>query len=122
MIKNLTRDTVLASAEQWAVTSEQRLRGLLDHDSLGDGEALVISPCNSVHMFFMKFAIDVVFTSADGRVVRAISNLRPWRFTRIHFAARHAIELPVGVVDSSGTCKGDLLSLERPPEASSKAD
>jgi len=122
VIKNLTRDTVLARAEEWALTSPQRLRGLLDHDSLEDGQALVISPCNSVHMFFMKFAIDVVFTTGEGKVVRAISNLRPWRFTRIHFGALHAIELPVGVVESSGTRKGDDLSLERPEEASSGVD
>ena len=103
---------MLADKEQWALTSSERMRGLLDHEGLDEGEALVISPCNSVHMFFMQFAIDVVFASADGVVIRAISNLRPWRFTRIYFTARHAIELPVGVVASSGTCKGDLLSLD----------
>ena len=114
MIRNLTRGTVLATHEEWALKPADRMRGLLDHDGLAEGKALVISPCNSVHMFFMKFAIDVVFTTADGVVVRAISNLRPWRFTRIHFAARHAIELPVGVVSASGTTRGDQLSLEQP--------
>jgi uncharacterized membrane protein (UPF0127 family) len=116
VIHNLTKDTLLASREQWALTAAARMRGLLDHEGLEEGEALVISPCNSVHMFFMRFPIDVVFTTAEGVVVRAISNLRPWRFTRIHFGARHAIELPVGVVASSDTCNGDRLSLDLPPE------
>ena len=115
MIRNVTKGTVVASREQWALTAAARMRGLLDHDGLEEGEALVISPCNSVHMFFMRFPIDIVFTSAEGVVVRAISNLRPWRFTRIYFRARHAIELPVGVVASSHTCRGDRLSLDLPP-------
>jgi len=114
VIRNLTRGTVLATEEQWALDPAARMRGLLDHDGLGEGQALVISPCNSVHMFFMKFAIDVVFATADGVVVRAISELRPWRFTRMHFRARHTIELPVGTISASGTVKGDQLSLEPP--------
>jgi len=81
---------------------------------LADGEALVISPCNSIHMFMMKFPIDVVFVAGDGRVVRTIQGLKPWRFTRIHFGARHTIELPVGVIASSCTEAGDMLVLDEP--------
>ena len=98
MIRNRTRGTVLATDEQWAVTPADRMRGLLDRDELREGEGLVISPCNSVHMFGMTFALDVVFVDKGRRVVRTVENLKPWRFTRIHFRARHTIELPVGVI------------------------
>ncbi len=110
MIRNETRGTVLATAEVWATSSADRMRGLLDRDGLEPGEALVISPCNSVHMFGMAFALDVVFVKKDGRVVRAIPNLRRNRLTRIYWTARHTIELPVGVIEATGTQPGDQLS------------
>ncbi len=114
MIRNVTRDTVLATAERWARTYSERTRGLLDSEGLEPGEALVISPCNSVHMFGMKFAIDVLFVKKDGTVVRAIPNLKPWRATRIYFTAKHTIELPVGAIEASGTEKGDRLEFDEP--------
>lgn len=113
MIRNADRDSVLATSERWATTVSDRTRGLLDSEGLEPGEALVISPCTSVHMFGMRFSLDVVFVRKDGVVVRAISGLKPWRFTRIYFTARHCIELPVGVVEQTGTRKGDRLDLGR---------
>jgi uncharacterized protein len=114
MIRNTTRGTVLASAERWALTVAERTRGLLDSDGLAEGEALVISPCNSIHMFGMRFPLDVVFVRKDGTVVRAISNIKPWRATRIYFTAKHTIELPVGAIEASGTQKGDQLEWDEP--------
>ncbi len=113
MIRNIDRGTVLATRERWATSVAERARGLLDADGLDEGEGLVISPCTSVHMFGMRFALDVVFVKKDGRVLRAISNLKPWRFTRIYFTAKHCIELPVGVIEESGTRTGDLLDMGR---------
>ena len=113
-IRNRTRGTLLATRETWALDAAARMRGLLDSPGLDVGEALVISPCNSVHMFGMAFPLDVVFVGKDGQVVRAIANLRPWRFTRIHFRARHTIELPVGVIQESGTRAGDVLEWDDP--------
>ena len=112
MIRNLSRGTVVATDVEWALTPQERMRGLLDRDGLDPGSALVISPCNSVHMFFMKFAIDVLFLNSEGVVVRAIEGLRPWRLTRVYFSARHTVELPLGSITASKTKKGDKLSLE----------
>ena len=114
MIRNATRDTVLATEEVWATSAADRMRGLLDRDGLNQGEALVISPCNSVHTIGMSFPLDIVFAKKDGTVVRAISNLRPNRATRIYLTARHTIELPVGVIEASNTCKGDRLTWDPP--------
>jgi uncharacterized membrane protein (UPF0127 family) len=114
VIRNSTRGTTLATHEVWATETEDRMRGLLDRDGLELGEALVISPCNSVHMFGMTFALDVVFVSAAGAVVRVLENLRPWRFTRIHFRAKHTIELPVGTISATKTERGDQLEWDEP--------
>jgi uncharacterized membrane protein (UPF0127 family) len=115
VIRNETRGTVLATRETWALGAAERLRGLLDRGGLGDGEALVISPCTSVHMFGMKFAVDVIFVARDGTVVRAIPALKPWRATWIWWRARHCVEMPVGVLAATGTRAGDRLVFEPDP-------
>ena len=117
MIRNLTRGTLLATEEVWARTIQERTRGLLDWESIEAGQALVISPCKSVHMFGMPFPIDLLFVRGDGVVVRAIEGIKPWRLTRIYFSARHTIELPVGAIAASGTQPGDQLELDPPDDS-----
>jgi uncharacterized membrane protein (UPF0127 family) len=109
MIRNVTRETTLATDVHWARSAGERTRGLLDWLEIVEGQALIISPCNSIHMIGMAFAIDVLFVDKTGRVLRAIEAIRPWRFTRIYFRARHTIELPIGAIARSQTEVGDQL-------------
>lgn len=102
---------VLALRVERAVTMAARLRGLLGRSRLPEGEALAIEPCTSLHTFFMRFPIDALFLSRDGRVIRAISGLRPWRATRIYPRAALAVELPAGTIARTGTREGDTLIL-----------
>ena len=76
---------------------------------LKPGEALVISPCNGVHTFFMRFAIDIIFIDRQGKVVKALRNVRPCRLSRIYFRACAVVELPAGTIESSFTRESDTL-------------
>ena len=78
-----------------------RLRGLLFHAPLGPGEALRISPCNAVHTIGMRYAIDVVFVAPDGRVLKVVQSLPPWRMASCRHAAE-VIELAAGQAYASG--------------------
>jgi uncharacterized protein len=40
-------------------------------------EALLIKPCDSIHTFFMKFNIDVIFVDKDMKVLKKVENLKP---------------------------------------------
>jgi len=114
LIRNASRDTLVATDVHWALSVEERTRGLLDWDQIEPGEALIISPCNSIHMVGMAFPIDVLFVDKLKRVIRCIEGIKPWRFTRIYFRARHTIELPVGAIRKSLTQPGDQLEFSRP--------
>jgi uncharacterized membrane protein (UPF0127 family) len=103
---------VLADRVERAVSMRARLRGLLGRASLPEGEALVIEPCASIHTFFMRFPIDAAFLARDGRVVRAISGLRPWRATRIYPSAALVVELPAGALRRAQVAEGDALVFE----------
>jgi uncharacterized membrane protein (UPF0127 family) len=64
-------------------------------------------------MFFMRFAIDTVFTDRDRRVVRVVSDVRPWRIALGGPGAHAVLELPVGTIEQSDTRPGDRLSIAR---------
>ena len=89
-----------------------RVVGLLSVGHLEPGSGLLIERTQSIHMFFMRFAIDVVFVGKDWRVTKTVSNLRPWRVVWWARGARDCIELPVGAIASSGTQVGDQLAME----------
>jgi uncharacterized protein len=87
-----------------------RLRGMLARPAPLPGEGLLLSPCRSIHMYGMRFPLDVAFLDADGRVVANYPCLAPGSRTRWHREAAHALELPAGTLQSSGTGVGDVLS------------
>jgi uncharacterized protein len=87
-----------------------RLRGLLGRQGLLPGEGLLLTPCHAVHMIGMRFAIDVAFLDADGRVVAAYQALPPGGRTRWHREARHALELPSGTLAGTGTLPNHVLT------------
>ncbi|CAN5637872.1 hypothetical protein BH23CHL2_BH23CHL2_20250 [soil metagenome] len=84
-------------------------------DDFVDGQAVVIDPCTSIHMFFMRFPIDVLYVNRDNCVVRAQPGIRPWRVGPLYTkGARFVIELPEGTIARSGTIVGDQLTIEAP--------
>src|SRR4051812_42931945 len=94
-----------------ADTAPTRMRGLLGRSSLEPGEGILIKPTNSVHMLFMRFAIDVVFVDRELAVRKVVERLRPWRMAGCR-GARAALELPAGAAGRSGITVGERLSLE----------
>jgi len=111
-VENLSEGRTLAGRAQFAAGLFDRLKGLLGRASLPAGEGMVITPCNSVHTFFMRFPIDVVFFDSDNTVIAAVANMRPFRATRIYWGARGVIELPAGTLETSPVSPGDRISIE----------
>jgi uncharacterized membrane protein (UPF0127 family) len=88
-----------------------RMRGLVGRDGLEPGSGMLIDRAGSVHMFFMRFPIDVVFLSRDRTVVGVRHRLAPWRVA----GARHAVaslELPAGRAAEVGVEEGHRLVFE----------
>jgi uncharacterized membrane protein (UPF0127 family) len=108
-VRNQTRDSLLASEALWARTYWTRLRGLLARPAPQEGQGLILDPCKSVHMWGMGYALDVLFSDEQDRVVGLEAELRPWRISKHYRQATRVIELPVGTLEQSGTCLGDQL-------------
>jgi len=111
-IRNRTRDTVLGQEIELADTSAKRRTGLLKHTSLPPGQGLWIVPCESVHTFFMKFAIDLVYVDRKNRVRKVRHAVPAWRMSAC-LTAHSIIELPAGTARQTRTEKGDELVFEK---------
>jgi uncharacterized membrane protein (UPF0127 family) len=110
-VRNLTRNTVLADSADVADTSEKRRTGLLKHTQLDPGTGLWIVPCESVHSFFMKFAIDLVYLDREKKVKKVRHRMVPWRVSAC-LTAHSILELPAGVLEATGTLAGDQLAID----------
>ncbi len=107
----MTRGTVIGDNIDAALTSAQRRTGLLKHRCLDEGAGLWIVPCEAVHTFFMKFAIDLIYIDREHRVRATVRALPPWRFSMC-LPAHSILELPPGTIDRTRTRKGDQLALK----------
>jgi uncharacterized membrane protein (UPF0127 family) len=106
---NRRNGRVLGERIERAASFGARARGLLGRSALAPGEGLWIEPCSSIHMFFMRFSIDALFVSRDGRVRRAVASLAPWRVAFGGLRTRAVLELPAGTIAATDTRPGDLL-------------
>ncbi len=77
------------------------------------GEGLVLDPCQAVHMYWMRYALDIAFLDDQGEVVAVYHELQPSRLTSRHRNAVRALELRAGALKQSGTQVGDRIELER---------
>jgi uncharacterized membrane protein (UPF0127 family) len=95
-----------------------RMRALLGRRGLESGEGLLLRPAPSVHTFFMRFAIDVVFLTRDGEVLKVVHRLKPWGMAGER-GAKAVVELAAGEADRRGIHTGMRLDLTLSADPSS---
>lgn len=110
VLTNTRNNHIVAYTLLTAFDSASRRRGLLKHDSLEEGSALIIAPTSAIHTFWMRFAIDVAFVSKEGRVVKVRPAVMPWRVAAA-WRAYAVIEMAAGAFEKSETRAGDLLQV-----------
>lgn len=88
----------------------KRLRGLLGKKQLQPGEGLLLTKVSSVHCFFMKFTIDVVYLTSD-MVVTGIETIPPWHVGKWIRGTAHTLELEAGKAQTL-IKKGDILHFD----------
>lgn len=107
---NLTRNVPLATSVELATTSGKRSKGLLGRSGLGPGEGLWIAPCESVHTFGMRFAIDLVYLDKQHRIRKIRRSVPPWRISGC-LTAHSVLELAAGAVREEDAHPGDHVAL-----------
>ena len=70
----------------------QRFRGFMMKKSAD--YALLFENCSSVHTFFMRFDIDVLFIDKNGKALKIKENIKPWRIVMPVKGAVSILEIP----------------------------
>lgn len=113
MIKNLTKNTIIAEKELIACSLFDRGTGLLckkfSHEKM---DAMIFERCSSLHTFFMKYKFDAFFVDKSKKVIKLYKDASPWRIFSAGFGIFSectAIECPSGTIDRSNTALGDII-------------
>lgn len=88
-------------------TAIERLKGLLGQPPLTDELCLWIKPCNSIHMFFMKYPIDVIFLDVNDSICKLVHNIKPWQMSA-KLGAHSVLEVAAGSIQRHGLTIGDV--------------
>ena len=101
-----------------------RLRVFMFVPPLIPGQGLLIAPCNGIHTLGMRGALEAVFLSREGQVLKISPPLHPWRGMRFCRGAHAVIEWAVGEATDFGVHEGARLEWTKlrgrdafPPEA-----
>ena len=94
-----------------AETLVDRLIGLMFREKLVGSDGLLLNPCRSIHTFFMRYNLDIVFISSNNKVIKIIRDIKPWRMTWIYFRENKTLELPSGKLPMD-LKEGDLLEVK----------
>lgn len=92
-----------------ADTFFSRLAGLMFRKKLPTSTGLLLSPCNSVHMCFMRFAIDVIYLDKDYKILKIVKDLKPWIGLSMCSNAWATLEMTAGEADRCGLVVGKKL-------------
>lgn len=111
LYKAINRRTgqILAPRVLMAQDFKSRSVGLLSRQNMAEEEGLLIKPCNSIHTFFMKFAIDVIFLSKGSNVVKIVRGIGPFRLASCHWRGYMTLELAAGVISKYDMKIGDFI-------------
>ncbi len=114
---NRTRASVLCAQLEKARGLVGQSRGLLGRERLEPEEGMLFEagrfePFMWMHMFFMRFPIDIVFLDRTGKVIKINRELKPWRISSLVLRARKALELSAGAAARSATAVGDQVDFE----------
>ncbi|OIO36833.1 MAG: hypothetical protein AUJ74_00975 [Candidatus Omnitrophica bacterium CG1_02_44_16] len=108
---NVTTGEIIADNVRIAQDFMSRSIGLLNRQNLNENEALLIKPCPSIHTFFMKFPIDVLFLSKEGNIVKIAHSLKPWRLSGCLLGCFMVLELPPGKVLKTTIKLGNVIEI-----------
>jgi uncharacterized membrane protein (UPF0127 family) len=117
-IHNTTRNQTICANCGVADNLLTRMKGLLGRETLDENEGLLIVPCSSIHMWGMKFALDVIFLTRENVVTDFVENIVPGKIyasKRHHGKAHAALEVVAGTAEKNGLQRGDQLEVREVP-------
>ena len=89
----------------------QRAKGLLGKKYIDKRESMLFYNCSSIHMFGMKFPIDIAYLDNDMRILKLVKNVKPWKLSSCK-GANHTIEFSLGIIKEYQLQIGEQLIIK----------
>lgn len=89
-----------------------KLFGLITRKKLKNNQGFLIENCSSIHTFWMRYSIDVIFLDKKNLVLAIYHNIKPFRATPFIRNAYYALELKSGTIEKTSLEVGDLVQFE----------
>lgn len=109
----LKNGKVITENAETAYSFFRRFRGLMFRKSIEEDYALHIKPCNQIHTLNMRFAIDVIYLSDSGEVVKIDENVKPGKICKTVKNAKSVIEVNSSAAAKFDIREGDMLEIRR---------
>ncbi len=110
-IKKKNGGPILCENAKVATSFYERLLGLMFKMDMPNCDCLILEPCSSIHTFFMKFSIDVIFVNKKNQIIKIIKNFKPWGLSALYFSSQKVLELKNGKIGDHFNV-GDELEFE----------
>ncbi len=86
-------------------------KGLLGEAQLKENTGMLFKRCSSIHMFGMKIPLDIIFLASDGRIIKCVSGLQPWKVSGC-LGSSMTLELPKGSIEKTGLKQNMKLEIK----------
>jgi len=106
---------------EWGTDFWRRARGLIGAASPGADYGLVLAPCRAIHTWLMRFPLDVIFFSCEGRIVRMATEVKPFRMAWGGWPAWGVLEMQSGWFPWTHLQAGDRLVFREQSRPSGRA-
>jgi uncharacterized protein len=111
LLRNSTTGKIVATRIDRLSSFLHRAVGLLARTTIRPDEGVWITSCKAIHTIGMRVAIDVIFVNSEGRVIRAVHDVKPNRIALSCPGAKAVVELGSGALHEVDVLPGDLLEL-----------
>ena len=111
LLRNSTTGKIVATRIDRLSSFMHRAVGLLARTTIRPDEGVWITSCRAIHTIGMRVAIDVIFVNSEGRVIRAVHDVKPNRIALSCPGAKAVVELGSGALHEVDVLPGDLLEL-----------
>ena len=108
LIKKDTQQVIARSVYK-ASNLWEKTKGLLGQEDMPASQAFWLTSCASVHTFFMKFSIDVIFVDKNLKITSIAHSVPPFRIVSGTWKTSSTFELKANQLNSFNLKKGDEL-------------
>lgn len=95
-----------------AKTFFARFFGLMGKKKLSEGCGLLLAPCKSIHMLFMRFSIDAIYIDKNFVIKKIVTNLKTWIGISFCLSAWGVVEVNAGEAERLNLKVGEKLKIE----------